>query len=331
MSNSLQGKKVLYVAPRFFGYEKEIEAELVRRGAEVDFVLDRPFDTPLMKAVTKVLPGLVAGFADRYYIKELQRLGEKNYDCVFVINGQTLSIKTLARWREKFQSAIFLLYMWDSFDNRRGSVLNLKFFDQCFSFDKNDAARYQISFRPLFFSAGFELESSRASTYDISFVGTAHTDRYSVATAVKRQLAVDNAFWYFFLQAKWVFWVYKIINPAFKLAKISEFEFNSLAKSQVQEVFFSSKAVLDIEHPGQTGLTMRTLEALGARKKLITTNSSVKEYEFFSAENICIINRDDPVIPSLFLSSSYVDVLPEHYQRYRLSGWMDEVLSSIKL
>lgn len=327
MNNSLQGKKVLYVAPRFFGYEKEIEDELVRRGAEVDFVLDRPFDTPFMKAITKMRREWIIGSADRYYSAELNKLGNKEYDLVFVISGQTLSASTLARWRVACPAAKFILYMWDSFANRRSAVDNLQFFDHCFSFDRNDSVKYGLNFRPLFFSPGFEAAQQLESKFDISFVGTAHTDRYAVVSALRKKLGDKvNSFWYLFLQAKWVFWLYKIINPAFRKAKISDFNFSSLSKLAVQEVFFSSKAVLDIEHPLQTGLTMRTLETLGSRKKLITTNSDVGSYDFFSPENICVIDRGFPEIPADFLSGSYVDVSPEIYQKYRLEGWMSEML-----
>tara|TARA_R100000750_G_scaffold4595_2_gene3478 strand:+ start:1370 stop:2365 length:996 start_codon:yes stop_codon:yes gene_type:complete len=328
---SLLGKKFLYVAPRFFGYENEIELELIRRGADVDFILDRPFDTPLMKGLTKLFPKFITRFADRYYRRELLRLGNKTYDYVFVINGQTLSGKSLEHWRKCFDSAEFVIYMWDSFGNRKNSIANLKYFDHCFSFDKSDAHRYKIRFRPLFFSEGFEVREKISHVYDISFVGTAHTDRYSVISAVKEIIESNNSYWYLFLQAKWVFWLYKLINPHFKYANLSEFKFDSITKSQVQDVFFKSKVVLDVEHPGQTGLTMRTLEALGAKKKIITTNSAVMDYDFFNADNICIIDRASPVVPSSFLTSPYVEVNSEIYQQYRLSGWMDEVLSDIKL
>ncbi len=327
MNNSLQGKKVLYVAPRFFGYEKEIEGELIRRGAEVDFVLDRPFDTPFMKAITKVRREWVIGSADRYYNAELNKLGNKEYDLVFVISGQTLSDYTLARWRAAYPAAKFILYMWDSFANRRWAVDNLQFFDHCFSFDRNDSTKYGLNFRPLFFSPGFEVVQQFNHKYDISFVGTAHTDRYAVVSAVRQNLGSKvNSFWYLFLQAKWVFWMYKLINPAFRKARISDFNFLPLSKSVVQEIFSSSRAILDIEHPLQAGLTMRTLEALGSRKKLITTNFDVRNYDFFSPKNICVIDRGSPEIPTDFLSESYADVSREIYQKYRLEGWMDEIL-----
>ena len=50
---SLAGKRVLFFAVRYFGYEQRIMDELRRRGAEVDYLPDRPFNTPLMTAVTR--------------------------------------------------------------------------------------------------------------------------------------------------------------------------------------------------------------------------------------------------------------------------------------
>lgn len=330
MNISLQGKKVLYVAPRFFGYEKVIEDELTRRGAEVDFILDRPFDTPLMKAITKIRREWVIGFADRYYSAVLNKLGNKEYDLVFVVSGQTLSARTLARWRATIPAAKFVLYMWDSFANRKRAVDNLKFFDNCFSFDRSDSENYALNFRPLFFSPGFEAVQRSEPKFDISFVGTAHTDRYAVVNAVRRNLdGKVKSFWYLFLQAKWVFWIYKLSNPAFRKAQALDFKFLPLSKDAVQEIFFSSRAVLDVEHPKQTGLTMRTLETLGAKKKLITTNAGVRAYNFFSPENICVIDRESPEIPAAFLYERYVDIAPEIYQQYRLEGWMDEILDIV--
>ena len=331
MTYSLAGKKVLYIAPQFFGYENEIRDELTRRGAMVDFLLDRPFSSPFLKAITRVRRQFVIGAADRYYQSELSKLGHKDYDFIFVISGQTLSTKTLSDWRARFKQARFCLYMWDSFENRPWAIENLTFFDQCFTFDRNDSARYNLHFRPLFFSSGFEEKSSMTSKFHISFVGTTHTDRYAIISAIKRQLSNNyTSLMYMFLQAKWVFWLYKVINSSFKSAHISEFKFQPLAKADVQEIFFSSKVILDIEHPQQTGLTMRTLETLGAKKKLVTTNADIKKYDFYQSENICIIDRHQPVLPDSFINTPYIDVSVEIYQKYRLSGWMDEILHSFK-
>ncbi|VXC80934.1 lipopolysaccharide biosynthesis protein [Pseudomonas sp. 9Ag] len=325
MKYSLENKKVLLVAPQFFGYEEEIRSEIERRGARVDFLLDRPFTSPFLKAVTRWRRQWVMASADQYYHKHTNL--EADYDYVFVINGQTLSAGVLELWRSKFGQAKFFLYMWDSFGNRKDVISNLRFFDHAFTFDRSDASSYGIHFRPLFFSKGFEALSNTLSQWDISFIGTAHTDRYAIVSKVAAELDKGiRPYWYLFLQAPWVYWLYRVINPGFTAARLKDFSFSPLSKSEVQRVFFASRAVLDIEHPRQTGLTMRTLETLGARKKLITTNANIQDYDFYSSHNICVIDRRDPTIPPSFLQTPYVDVDPVIYQRYRLEGWLDEIL-----
>ena len=325
MKYSLANKKVLLIVPQFFGYEREIRSEIERRGAQVDFLLDRPFTSPFLKALTRLRRQWVMPAAERYYQENTDANGD--YDYVIVVNGQTLSSRVLEQWRSNFKRAKFFLYMWDSFGNRKDVLNNLRYFDHTFTFDRQDAQQYGMHFRPLFFSKGFEKAVDAAPEWDISFIGTAHSDRYAIVSRFSAGLdAGVRAYWYLFLQANWVYWVYRAIKKGFRSAKLSEFRFDPLTKADVQEVFFGSVAVLDIEHPRQTGLTMRTLETLGARKKLITTNANVKSYDFFMDSNICVIDRSNPSIPSNFLATPYVDVAPDIYQRYRLEGWLDEIL-----
>ncbi|KAA0987725.1 hypothetical protein FQ192_19840 [Pseudomonas sp. ANT_J12] len=329
MNYLLENKSVLYIAPAFFGYESEIKKELEQQGANVTFLLDRPFNSPLLKALTRVRREWVIGAADRYYESQLTSI-DTEFDYIFVVNGQTLSTHTLSAWRERYPAAKFVLYMWDSFSNRQQTLRNLKYFDSVFTFDKNDAEKYQANFRPLFFSAGFESVDLTPIQYDISFIGTAHTDRFSIVDKVDRQLGSSfRKYWYLFLQAKWVYWVYRFTNSAYRTAQSNNFKYQSIAKTEVQRVFNASKAILDIEHPQQTGLTMRTLETLGARKKLVTTNASVKLYDFYSEDNIFVIDRQDPVIPKAFLDKPYKAVEPHIYRRYSLAGWLEEIISLV--
>ena len=50
-------------------------------------------------------------------------------------------------------------------------------------------------------------------------------------------------------------------------------------------------AVLDIEHPKQVGLTMRTFEVLASGRKLITTNRSIINHEFYDPLRMCYRQR----------------------------------------
>lgn len=324
----LAGKRVLLVAPRFFGYEKEIRCEIESRGAQVDWLPDRPFDTPLMTALTKHKPAWILPAADRLYQQELERFGASTYDIVLAVNGQTLSNAMLRTLRARFSTARFILYMWDSIENRGGVVGNLPLFDDTFTFDPLNAKQFGMALRPLFFSKGFERPSTEKVEYHLSFIGTAHTDRYQVVNQLRTQLRPGlQTYWYLYLQAPWVYYAYKLTNPALRDARRSDFEFRPLAKSSLQSVFARSLAVLDIEHPLQRGLTMRTFETMGSQKKLVTTNVQVKDYDIYDPNNICVIDRKVPQVPPGFLETAFKPLSPELYRRYSIAGWLDEVLS----
>ncbi len=323
---SLEGKRVLLVIPKFFGYDQEIKSEIERRGAQVDVLPDRPFNAPMMTALTKFKTGLVLPFADNLYRKLLAQYGASHYDIIFVVNGQTLSSDMLGSLRVSFPNARFILYMWDSMDNRKGIIANLPFFDEIFSFDPQSSRQYGMNLRPLFYSKVFECPAQQEFDFHLSFVGTAHSDRYSVVNHLGQGLEPTlSTYWYLFLQAPWVLNAYRILKPAMRKAKRDEFHFIPMEKGELRSIFMRSKAILDIEHPNQRGLTMRTFETMGAQKKLVTTNALIAEYDFFDTSNICIVDRKNPKIPKDFLESPLVPLAPDIYKRYSIEGWLDEI------
>ena len=323
----LSGKRVLLLMPAFFGYDHDVIAALRERGAAVDFLPDRPFDSPLMKGVTRMLPRLVAWPAAHQYEKMLREYGAASYHYIIVINGQTLSPAMMRRLRQSFPAARTVLFMWDSLENRPGFVSLLEYFDRALSFDKLDCKRFGMQFRPLFFAPAFECEAAESFAYDISFVGTAHSDRYAFVDRLRRSLPPSaRAFWYLFLQGRWVYQLYRLTKPPMRNARIEEFHFVPLPKPQVQSVFARSKSILDIQHPGQRGMTMRSFEALGARKKLVTTNKDVVTYDFYDPANVCVIDRNNPSLPPGFLDTPYRRTSDDIYQRNALGGWLDDLL-----
>jgi hypothetical protein len=328
---NLLGKRILLIAPKFFGYEQDIADELRKQGAQVDFLPDRPFASPVLKALMRFCRALVLPFSNRHFVGALSRLGAKRYQLVFVIQGEGLSIQTLSILRTLQPEARFVWYMWDSLRNKKSLVPNLAWFDESYTFDPEDATRYCMTFRPLFFAPGFERKSESSPKYQISFIGTAHSDRYRVVCDVIAALpSATSCFWYLYLQAPWVFWAKKLTNRAFLNSSIDDFQFTSMSKHDVQRVFFQSFAILDIEHPRQKGLTMRTIETLGARKKLITTNSFVKDVDFYNPNNILVLDRDQSLkIPDSFFNSPYEPPSESVYAKYALKGWLRDVLSSI--
>ncbi len=324
----LAGKTVLLIAPKFFGYETEIIQEIKRRGAIVNYLADRPFNKAWQTTLTRFTPWLIQPWVERFYKHQLKHFKADHYDMILVINGQTLSLKTLLEIKALYPTAKTVLYMWDSIANRPRTIHTLKHYDRTYSFDSKDVAQFNMQLRPLFYTSGFTSQHKTQFKYDVSFIGTIHSDRYAVIKKIQDRLDANvKSFWYLYLQAKWVLGVFKILKQAMRKAKLQEFQFHPIAKNDLQNIFAESKAIIDIEHPKQNGLTMRTFEALGANKKLITTNKNIQNYDFFKEDNICIIERNNPSIPKGFLKSEYQALPAEITYKYSISGWLDELLN----
>ena len=165
--------------------------------------------------------------------------------------------------------------------------------------------------------------------YDVSFIGTIHSDRYKVVKALKKIVAHKclNGYWYCYLQSKFIYHFYKATKDEFSDSQIEDFKFEKKDSSEIADIVNQSKSVLDIQHPNQTGLTMRTIEMIGMNKKLITTNASIVNYDFYNKKNILIIDRDNPQIDVSFFSTPSEKLNPEIYQKYSLSSWILDVLS----
>lgn len=326
--SDLRGKKILLIAPVFFGYETHIRSELVRRGAIVDYLPDRPFSSPILKALIRFAPLLTQPFSNLFFTKRFSELSNQNYDYLFVIQGESLGPSSIKLAKKLFPNASAILYLWDSIANKKATIKKIPFFNRVISFDRSDAQEYELSYRPLFFVDAHSGQKV-VNKYLMSFIGTAHSDRYKICKEVRRVTPKDaKLFFYLYLQAPWVYFVRKVTKPSFWQSSMNEFEFQPLSKEVVSRVFEESFSVLDIEHPKQRGLTMRTFDVLAKEKKLVTTNSSIKNEDFYSPNNVLIINREVEVdFNHDFFRLPFVSLPAFFYEKYSLKGWIDEIFA----
>jgi len=70
---------------------------------------------------------------------------------------------------------------------------------------------------------------------------------------------------------------------------------------------------------------MRTLEILGAKRKLLTTNEDIKNYDFFHKNNIALFNRNEINIDMNFIQSEFYEVDDKIYEKYSINGWLKEI------
>jgi len=94
------------------------------------------------------------------------------------------------------------------------------------------------------------------------------------------------------------------------------------------EYYFDSKVILDLSHPHQKGLSFRPFEALGLKKKLITTAENVKSLEFYNTTNILYLQDINKIeLPEEFLKDEYLNPSLQITKRYSLENWVESVTS----
>ncbi len=327
---NLKGKRVFLISPAFFGYEYAIKSRLEDYGAEVDYFDDRPANDFWSKGLIRINKKLLAKKIDRYYNNIINVVAQYKYDYIIALAIETMPLSVLAKLRLMNPSACRILYLWDSLRNKKYSSSYLKCFDKILSFDKTDCKIYpHILFRPLFYLKEYaEIAKCKNYKYDFCFIGTAHSDRYSLIRAIQNQICNANrsSYWFMYLHSKKLYLWHKITNINFVKSSIKDFSYKSLTKREVLEIIRDSRVVLDIQHPNQDGLTMRTLEMLGAARKLVTTNKSVVEYDFYRPSNIYVIDRENPTISEDFMLQEYIALPDDIYYKYSIDGWLEDLL-----
>jgi hypothetical protein len=331
--NFFQSKSILVVCPDFFGYANAIKDKLTGFGSSVTVVDDRPSNSFLVKGLIRINKNLLQKTIDKYYEAVLSDISEKKFDIIFLLNPEGVTTSFLDECKSRWKDAYYIMYMWDSVKNRVRSSEYFSYCDRILTFDKNDALSYGFMFRPLFYLDTYgDIQKSHPNDYlyDLSFMATTHSDRYLVAKNVKSWCESKDlkCFFYFYIHGNSLYLYNKFIRRDL-MPSMKDISFDKLSPFAVSEIVSSSRVILDIQHPNQAGLTMRTLEAIGAGKKLITTNANIREYDFYDDRQIKVIDRSNPakILDLEFFLHDATPVNSEIVSRYSLESWLLDVFT----
>jgi len=325
MGAFLHGKTVLFVGPVFYGYTREIVAGLERLGARVRFVNEQPaagFD-PVYSLLKKLSHRALAAYCNAFLRHRLNALRHEAVDLVFVLRGETITPGILAHLRRQHAHARFVYYNWDSVAIKPNALRIQPLFDAAFSFDRADCERYpQFSYQPTFFLPLFQPQPDTVPTVDLLFVGNSHSDRLWVLNQVAEQARRDGlTFEARILMPRWK------PRPGDANDPLRPFYIRQTVPLEtVKTLMLRARAVLDIHHQGQSGLTQRTFEALNMGLKLITTNERIRQEPFYDPRQIQLLDRSQPRLDPDFLRSPPV---PPAMRAYSLEAWLSAVLAPV--
>lgn len=314
-------KSVLMFCPKFFGYENRVSKALREEGFEVDLYDERPNNGFFCKAFLRLDFKFYKPVVLRYIKRVIKENAGKKYDYVFVVKSEAAGKKEIELLRKAYPTAKFILYLWDSVKNVPDGENKIAYYDKVLTFDPCDAKKYNLPFLPIPYGKEYVKTNQAGSfEYDVAFIGTAHSVRPRVVKEIKEQCEKmgKKCFSYFYSPHIFVYLLNKLTNRDYKYISLKEINFKPLTTEEVCKVYNSSKCVLDIEHPRQSGTTTRPVEMLPMQKKIITTNGYVKNFEFFNDNNFCIIDRNNPTVDPTFFDKPYLPV--DEGTLYKYSG-----------
>ena len=315
---------ILLIGMGFYQYEKEMVKTLEEMGHSVKLVYDAPkaavsHSTIINKRIRNLL-------IERHQDKIAKELSTRNVDRVIVIVGRYLTENFLDRIKRDHPHAKLSLYLWDDIGRIENYYETSAFYDSIYSFDPEDCRRYGLQFLPLFYIDGYKYKKSCHKQPLIVSAFFMHSDRMQIA----RNLLKDNN-----IPAKiivvaglrrWIIWNANKAEKREDLEKGIRVRMNSIPVEEAADLVNGATAVLDIQHPTQRGLTMRTFETLASQTKLITTNNTIRYYDFYNADNIEIIEREKPELPEGFIGKPYKPVPQNIVDKYSLKQWMSTLL-----
>jgi len=269
--------KILIIGPDFFSYTKAISKEINRRnvqcitfnelhsngvGIKIGYRLNLDF---LFREKIKLHRSKVFSYIDDNQISD-----------VLFVSPEVISVEFLLAVKDR---ARVHLYMWDGFKNKKNALSVLKFFNTKSSFDMFDCKRYGMNYIPLFAESEYCAYNVKR-IYDMSFCGTIHSDRPSwirrLAKYAKEERLKIKLFLYYY--SPLLLFIRLALNKCY-FNLFSKVSYRSFSKKDIAKLFRESKAVVDLTHPNQNGLTSRTFEALRTGSKLITNNKNCKILE----------------------------------------------------
>lgn len=267
----------------------------------------------ILKVLRKFYIKLKFPFKDIFLNKkELQKYDIKKEDIVIFFDtlaDQYLDFSKKIKGKKK-------LWIWNT-TNKKKIIKLKKYFDEIYTFDKKDSLKYNLKYLEQFYWK--KQESEKKKKIDLFFIGQ-DKGRIEFLYNLDYNIKLNN-------------FIY-VIRDKFRIydKKYDKYlKRNFLTYENVINKILESVCIVEINKKGQIGLTLRALEALFLKKKLITNNKDIMNYKFYNENNIFIIdfeNLTDMTINEIknFLKTEYTIIEEKILKDYTFEHWLQEII-----
>lgn len=252
------------------------------------------------------------------YFRKLIKDVEFEY---FLDIGGKASIDFLEMLKEK-KCHKKVLFLWDDVKYNKQILEKTKFYDEVFSYSKQDSKRYTFSYRPSFFLDIF-IQKNFRKEIDLFYIGSwRDRKRAELLLDIIKNLKVNNMNLSLVKKHKKNIFREILNNKFSEILKEAP-----LSIKEVAENYKKTKVILDIQYKNQSGLSLRNIESIATSSKIITTNRNIEEWEMYQYGNVYMLNDKNPNWEEVnaFLKKDYQDYPVELMEKYSFPYFLKEV------
>ena len=314
----LKGKKILFIGVKFYYFNEEIIKKMKHYGADVTFFYER--DTSLKYGIIKNLSNKYADqLQDQHYRNILEKVKTVDFDFLFVIRGYKMEPWFISFLKERIPAMKTIMYQWDAYKNWDCDYRPLiSSFDVVKTFDYLDAEELGLEYVPTFHTDEFKNLPQERPIYDLFYFGGYSYPRYQLLQdllkytnekgyKLKTHLAISRL--YYFKE--------RVFGRKLDASILS---FKKLPKNEYIHLFNQSLIIIDYTNEAQSGITMRTLDALGAGKKVLTSNAFIKREPDYDPKQVQVFDPRNIHINPDFVK--YETFAPKDYS---IERWLNQL------
>ena len=248
----------------------------------------------------------------REYYKKISQLDMLDY--VLVIRPDAFPIPVIQELKKKTKKLI--AYQWDGIEKFPDVKKHFHLFDTFFCFDSADEKNNIKPITNFYFDCIPPVyKDYNAQKPEFYFVGLYWENREKkidrfISEVLKMEVELS------------IFIQYnnksEIKNPKIKYIKERITFLENLRNVEKADV------LLDFVDPIHNGLSIRFFEAIYYKKKVITDNQTVKDYDFYHPDNIFVLDENFEQIDS-FLNTPYRELPEEIVKKYGFSHWIKQI------
>lgn len=323
---NIKGKKIIFFSP--YGATKHIGqaviTELKLRGAIVYDYDERPSQSAWMKIIIRLLKKRIPQIFDNYISKVIKSHKGEEIDYIIICRGEAFTPYIIKHLRDAFKGVRVILYLWDVMhDCPMDDVISSC--DKVLSFDPEDAKKHNLCFRPLFYINNYlGVKDAVDCQFDLSFVGTLYNPRHLVLKKMIKSFESQGISFFTYLYVPGLLMYVKEFITNFPFMPLKKVCFSPLTLEGTIDILNECKAILDLNPPYQTSLSSRAHEAMAARRKYITTNKHIKDYEYYNPNNVFVIDAENPIIPKTFFKTPFEPIPEPILYKYSVKGLVDD-------